>query len=181
MVQKYSAPCRSQKYTLFTSRTQNPRTLLDPVFFLHSSRARLFSIKMGFETVWFSRKGPKPSADGVKGKVISGKGTRECRYILWRGKRSCKTQVRPCLASFLRGGTDFGTGGRFVVDHCTGRDIAGVMLCRSCCVRMDSPRATMVRLPVIASACFPPRYIVGFLAAASECTDQQTEWLLVMN
>jgi len=30
--------------------------------------------------VWFSRKGPKPSADGVKGKVISGKGTRECRY-----------------------------------------------------------------------------------------------------
>eukprot|EP00277_Geminigera_cryophila_P011841 CAMPEP_0179445736 /NCGR_PEP_ID=MMETSP0799-20121207/29173_1 /TAXON_ID=46947 /ORGANISM="Geminigera cryophila, Strain CCMP2564" /LENGTH=68 /DNA_ID=CAMNT_0021234059 /DNA_START=271 /DNA_END=477 /DNA_ORIENTATION=+ len=34
---------------------------------------------MGFETVWFSRKGPKPSADGVKGKVISGKGTRECR------------------------------------------------------------------------------------------------------
>ena len=36
--------------------------------------------EMGFETVWFSRKGPKPSADGVKGKVISGKGTRECRY-----------------------------------------------------------------------------------------------------
>lgn len=32
---------------------------------------------MGFETVWFSRKAqardPKPSADGVKGKVISGK------------------------------------------------------------------------------------------------------------
>ena len=34
---------------------------------------------MGFENVWFSRKGPKPSADGVKGKVISGRGTRECR------------------------------------------------------------------------------------------------------
>jgi hypothetical protein len=34
--------------------------------------------EMGFETVWFSRKGPKPTADG-KGKVISGKGTRECR------------------------------------------------------------------------------------------------------
>jgi len=35
MVQKYSAPCRFQKYSLFTSRTRNPRTpgLLDLVFF----------------------------------------------------------------------------------------------------------------------------------------------------
>ncbi|EKX54837.1 small subunit ribosomal protein S29e, cytoplasmic [Guillardia theta CCMP2712] len=36
---------------------------------------------MGFETVWYARKGPRTDgkvADG-KGKVISGKGTRACR------------------------------------------------------------------------------------------------------
>jgi len=97
-------------FHLTNSKSTNSR-FTRSCLFLRSSRARLFSIKMGFETVWFSRKGPKPSADGVKGKVISGKGTRECRYTLWRGKRTCNTQVRPCLASFLRGGTDFGTEG----------------------------------------------------------------------
>ena len=44
------------------------------LLFLRSTRRN-----MGFENVWFSRKGPKPSAVGVKGKVISGRGTRECR------------------------------------------------------------------------------------------------------
>jgi hypothetical protein len=47
-------------------------------FFLHACELASSSA-MGFETVWFSRKNPKPTADGVKGKVISGKGTRECR------------------------------------------------------------------------------------------------------
>ncbi len=36
--------------------------------------------KMGFENVWFSRKNPKDKPNG-QSKAISGKGTRECRFV----------------------------------------------------------------------------------------------------
>ena len=35
---------------------------------------------MGFENVWFSRKNPKDKPNG-QSKAISGKGTRECRFV----------------------------------------------------------------------------------------------------
>ena len=38
------------------------------------------SNKMGFENVWFSRKNPKDKPNG-QSKAISGKGTRECRFV----------------------------------------------------------------------------------------------------
>lgn len=59
-------------------------------------------LAMGFETVWFSRKGPKPSADGVKGKVISGKGTRECRYVLCAESASGSAERNPRVGTLDR-------------------------------------------------------------------------------
>ncbi len=77
---------------------------------------------MGFENVWFSRKGPKPSADGVKGKVISGKGTRECRYARQPNGAAVKVGFFGALhvrlgrhewapRKAMRGGTGVGAGG----------------------------------------------------------------------
>jgi len=76
------------------------------------------SSAMGFENVWFSRKGPKPSADGVKGKVISGKGTRECRYarqpdgaaakrgFFWRSGRLAGARVGVAVNAGRHGSVD---------------------------------------------------------------------------